>query len=78
MDFDKLMGWHGLIAHGNIFAIHGDGLSRSNLLNFLGSSGIEARPTVRLYEAYFEQKFVGDTWSLRLGQFAADSEFIAT
>src|SRR3954454_16563827 len=27
LDFDKLAGWKGLTAHGNIFAIHGDGLS---------------------------------------------------
>jgi porin len=78
VDFDKLAGWHGLTAHANIFVIHGDGLSRSNLNNFFVVSGIEAIPTVRLYEAYFEQKFFGDKWSIRAGQLAADSEFIAS
>ena len=78
VDFNKLVGWHGLTAHANIFAIHGDGLSRSNLQNFFVTSGIEALPTVRLYEAYLEQKFWRDKWSIRVGQFAADSEFIAT
>jgi porin len=78
LDFDKLAGWKGLSAHANIFAIHGDGLSRSNLGNFFVVSGIEALPTVRLYEAYFEQKFFGDKWSIRGGQLAADSEFIAS
>jgi porin len=78
VDFDKLAGWHGLIAHANIFAIHGNGLSRSNLQNFFVVSGIEALPTVRLYEAYFEQKFFHDKWSIRAGQLAADSEFIAS
>jgi porin len=78
IDFGKLAGWQGLTAHANIFAIHGDGLSRANLQNFLVTSGIEALPAVRLYEAYFEQKFLHDTWSIRFGQMAADSEFLAT
>src|SRR3954453_1077158 len=78
LDFEKLAGWKGLTAHANFFAIHGDGLSRSNLRNFFVVSGIEALPTVRLYEAYMEQKFFNDTWSVRAGQLAADSEFIAS
>src|SRR3954453_17191061 len=78
IDFDKLAGWKGLTAHANVFAIHGEGLSRSNLQNFFVVSGIEALPTVRLYEAYFEQKFFHDKWSVRAGQLAADSEFIAS
>jgi porin len=78
LDFDKLAGWKGLTAHANIFAIHGDGLSRTNLRNFFVVSGIEALPTVRLYEAYVEQKFFHDKWSIRAGQLAADSEFIAS
>src|ERR1700712_325757 len=78
VDFDKLAGWKGLTAHANIFVIHGDGLSRTNLNNFFVVSGIEALPTVRLYEAYVEQKFFHDKWSIRAGQLAADSEFIAS
>jgi porin len=78
IDFDKLAGSKGLTAHANIFVIHGDGLSRTNLRNFFVVSGIEALPTVRLYEAYLEQKFFHDKWSIRAGQLAADSEFIAS
>src|SRR6267154_1471309 len=62
LDVDKLAGWHGLTAHANIFVIHGDGLSRTNLRNFFVVSGIEALPTTRLYEAYVEQKFFHDKW----------------
>ena len=78
LDFGKLAGWKGLTAHANIFVIHGDGLSRTNLRNFFVVSGIEALPTARLYEAYVEQKFLHDKWSIRAGQLAADSEFIAS
>jgi porin len=77
-DLARLAGLNGLTMHANIFAIHGDGLSRSNLQNFMITSGIEALPAVRLYEAYFEQKFAHDKWSVRFGQIAADSEFLAT
>src|SRR3981189_3509009 len=43
LDFNKLAGWKGLTAHANIFVIHGDGLSRTNLRNFFVFSRIEAR-----------------------------------
>src|SRR3982751_3193066 len=40
LDFQKLAGWKALTAHANIFVIHGEGLSRSNLRNFFVVSGI--------------------------------------
>jgi porin len=58
-----------------MFQIHGDGLSRNNLQNFLVASGIEALPSTRLYEIWFEKKW-GDKVALRAGQLAADTEFI--
>jgi porin len=74
-DLQKLVGLQGLTFHANMFQIHGDGLSRSNLQNFLVVSGIEALPSTRLYEIWFEQKW-GNRLSLRAGQLAADTEFI--
>jgi porin len=38
-------------------------------------SGIEALPTTRLYEIWLEQKW-GETYALRAGQLAADTEFM--
>jgi porin len=75
VDLQKLAGLQQLVFHANMFQIHGDGLSRSNLQNFMVVSGVEAQPSTRLYEAYFEQKWGRDTVSLRFGQLAADSEF---
>ena len=75
IDFQKLAGLQGLTFHANMFQIHGDGLSRSYLNNFLVASGIEALPSTRLYEIWFEQKW-GDKLALRAGQLAADTEFI--
>lgn len=39
-------------------------------------STIEELATTRLYEAWFEQKFWNDRFSIRAGQLAADAEFI--
>jgi porin len=78
VDFDKLVGLDKLTFHANMFQIHGDGLSRSNLQNFFVVSGIEALPSTRLYEAYFEKQWGNKRVSLKLGQLAADSEFFNT
>jgi porin len=75
VDLQKLAGLQELTFHANMFQIHGDGLSRGNLDNFLVVSGIEALPSTRLYEAWFERKW-GDTLAFRAGQLAADTEFI--
>jgi porin len=77
-DLQKLMGLQQLTFHANIFQIHGDGLSRNNLQNFMVVSGVEALPSTRLYEIWFEQKWGHDLVSLKAGQLAADSEFFNT
>lgn len=78
VDLQKLGGIDKLTFHANMFQIHGDGLSRSNLQNFFVVSGIEALPSTRLYEAYFEKQWGAKMLSLKLGQLAADSEFFNT
>jgi porin len=75
VDVEKLVGLKQLAFHANVFQIDAGGLSRGNLLNFMVVSGIEALPTTRLYEIWFEQKW--DTkLALRAGQLAADTEFM--
>jgi porin len=75
VDFEKLIGLKQFAFHANVFQIDGGGLSRGHLLNFLVVSGIEALPTTRLYEIWFEQKW-GTKLALRAGQLAADTEFM--
>lgn len=74
-DLEKLLGLKQLAFHANVFQIDGGGLSRGALYNFLVVSGIEALPTTRLYEIWFEQKW-GTKLALRAGQLAADTEFM--
>jgi porin len=77
VDFEKLTGLKQVTFHANIFQIDGGGLSRGALLNYLDVSGIEALPTTRLYEIWFEKKW-GDKVALRAGQLAADTEFMTS
>jgi porin len=75
-DLEKMLGARGLSAFANMFQIHGSGgISRDYVGGFNTISNIEALPTTRLSEAWFEQKFFADTVSLRVGQLAADAEF---
>jgi porin len=77
VDLEKLVGLKQLSLHANVFQIDAGGLSRGALFNFLVVSGIEALPTTRLYEIWFEQKW-GTNVALRAGQLAADTEFMTT
>ena len=78
IDFQKAADVKGLTFHGNVFAIYGDQFTNRHLQSFMGASGIEGLTTVRLFEAWFEQKFVNDRLSIRAGQLSADAEFITT
>lgn len=78
VDLQKLAGLDQLTFHANMFQIHGGGLSRGSLQNYFVVSGIEALPSTRLYEAYFEKQWGEKKISLKAGQLAADSEFFNT
>lgn len=74
-DLDTLMGWQGATFHSNLYQIHGTGLSRYYVNNFITVSAIEALPSSRLYELWLDQKFFDGQLSLKVGQIAADTEF---
>lgn len=75
-DLEKVLGAKGLSFFANAFQIHGmGGISRSYVGNFNTISNIEALPTTRLSEVWFEQKLFNDTSSIRVGQLAVDAEF---
>jgi porin len=78
VDLQKLVGADQLTFHANVFQIHGGGLSRGSLQNLFVISGIEALPSTRLYEAYFEKQWGNKLVSVKAGQLAADSEFFNT
>jgi porin len=78
LDFAKSAGLRGLSFHANVFEIHGPALSRDYIGNLMPVSSLEAQATIRLYEAWLEQKFWNDKFSIRAGQLAADAEFMTS
>ncbi len=77
-DLAKLAGWSGATFRVNAFQVMGLGLSYANVYNLSTISSIEARPTTRLVELWFEQKLFSDMASIRVGQLAADTEFFTS
>ena len=76
IDLEKLAGWKGLTFYANGFQIHDTGRIRRDYVGGMNTiAAIEAVPATRLSEMWFEQKFLGDKASFRIGQLAADSEF---
>lgn len=77
-DLDKIAGWTGATFHVNAYQIHGRGLSAHNLGgNLLIASSIEATPATRLFDLWLQQNFA-ESVSLRVGQLAADEEFVVS
>ena len=77
LDLDKFMGWKGGSFHVNGYQIHGQGPA-----NFAGNvftiSNIEALLATRLYELWFEQALFAGSLKIRIGQLAADGDFLAS
>ena len=74
----KLIGWQNANFHINFYQIHGTGLSRYYVGNVLPVSYSEALPSTRLFEIFIQQKLLDGKIDVRLGQLAADSEFVAS
>lgn len=87
-DLAKLIGWDGFMAHVTVYQIHG---SKDNAAANVGSiadpSNIDAYRTTRLFTAWLQYGDPGynkenpsssDRFSLRVGQLAADDEFLTS
>ncbi|MEQ1647014.1 MAG: carbohydrate porin [Hyphomicrobiaceae bacterium] len=72
IDFEKLTGWNGLTFRAHGYQLHGRGISidRVGVLN--GVSSLEATPSTRLFELWFEQDLIKDKLSVRAGQLRVD------
>jgi porin len=72
------LGWSDSYIYADAFQIHGRGLSGNYLHNLFTVSNIEASRATRLHDLYFEQGLFGDNASVRVGQLAADDEFLTS
>ena len=75
VDLEKLFGFKNGAIHVEAFEINGRGLTGNNTQDLFTTSSIEAYPSAKLYEAWYEQKFDDGKVFVRIGQLAADTEF---
>ena len=75
-DMHKLGLWKGLCFHTNGLQIHGNSITAANIGSLMPVTSLEATDATRLSELWFEQTIIKDKLSVRIGQLAADEEFI--
>lgn len=78
-DLEKLMGWRGAALHATGFQLHGRGLTAFYAGNINAVSNIEATPSTRLFDLWFEQALFDDKLAIRIGQLRVDysGEFLS-
>ncbi|HEU4475779.1 MAG TPA: carbohydrate porin [Methyloceanibacter sp.] len=75
-DMHKLGFWRGLCFHANGYQIHGNSITGANIGGLMPVTSLEAVDATRLFEMWLEQTLIKDKLSVRVGQLAADEEFI--
>ncbi len=78
IDTRRAFGWPGGTINVSALQIHGRSLSADNLDNLQTVSGIEASPSTRLWELWYQQDFFGDRVDVKLGQQSIDQEFMTS
>ncbi len=78
VDTEKLLSFPGGKLNVSAYQIHGRGLSANNLGNLNIISSIEAPASSRLFELWYEQSLANGKVTIRIGQQAADQEFITS
>ena len=79
LDTQKAFGWEGGIFNVSGYQVHGRGLSLNTLGNNLHTvSSIEALRGTLLFELWYEQMLFDKKLAIRVGQLAADQEFMVS
>ncbi len=79
LDTQRAFGWHGGLFNVSALEIHGRNVSADNLLTLQTASGIEADRSLRLWELWFQQKFLEeDRLDVKIGQQSLDQEFMVS
>jgi porin len=78
LNLEKFVGWTGGSLSTTWLWLHGRDASEDQVGNFLTISNIAGFNTLRMLELWFQQNVWDDKISLRVGQLAADSEFIGS
>jgi porin len=75
LDFQKMAEWDGTF-HVSGYYPMGNGITGEATHDLFLVSGIDAYDTPHVFELWYEQRALGDKVSLRVGQLAADKEFV--
>jgi porin len=75
IEAEKAVGWQGATLHAEVIHPHGNSLTERYVGDFGVVSNLDSYDSLRLYEAWLEQNFFDDRFSLRVGFLAADTEF---
>jgi porin len=79
MDTQRAFGWYGGTFNVSALQIHGRNLSADNLDTLQTASGIEADRSTRLWELWYQQKFLDeDRLDVKIGQQSLDQEFMVS
>jgi porin len=79
VDTNRAVGWYGGTFNASALITQGTNLSANNLLTLQTASGIEADRSVRLWELWYQQKFLEeDRLDVKIGQQSLDQEFMVT
>jgi porin len=78
LDTQKAFGWEGGSFNLSALQINGRNFSQFYLDNRQTASGIEAQPTTRFWEIWFQQAFFDGRFDVRLGQQSLDQEFMVS
>ena len=77
-DLEKLAGWTGATAYVNVLYSGGSRVNASYTGSLMGVSSAEVQvPTARLFQAWIQQNFLNEQFSLLAGIYPIDSEFFA-
>ena len=79
LDTQRAFGWYGGTFNVSAEQIHGRSLSADNLATLQTASGIEADRSTRLWELWYQQKFLDeDRLDVKIGQQSLDQEFMVS
>ncbi|WP_334156612.1 carbohydrate porin [Oryzomicrobium sp.] len=79
MDTQRAFGHYGGLVNVSLLNIHGRNLSADNLQTLQTASGIEADRATRLWELWYDQKFLEeDRLDVKIGQQSLDQEFMVS
>ena len=78
LDTEQADAWMGGNFNLSALQIHGRSLSAGFVGSLQSASNIEADPGPRLWEVWYQQKVLGDSMDIKLGQQSIDQEFMAS